>query len=122
MHYNLLRNNSHNNERMQEAFNRSADGKITFTVIEICSEEDKARRENFYIQEYQEHPGIFNAITRFKSIRRVSLREEGESVKIQRKTVSKIREIIKTTGHSLSGFITVALEKEIRANYKDFIE
>lgn len=48
----MLRKGVHDNNHLQNAFNQYGEGFFEFSILEICSESELVKRENFYIEFY----------------------------------------------------------------------
>lgn len=52
-HFWMLRNNMHDNNHLQNSYNKFGEKKFTFTILELCNIEDLVTLENKYIDMYK---------------------------------------------------------------------
>jgi len=52
-HFWMLKNNIHDNEYLQNSYNKYGEKKIIFEIIELCDENLLIKKENFYISKYK---------------------------------------------------------------------
>ena len=73
-HQYSLRQNSHNNPKMQELYNKYGPQSFEFEVIELCADEDSLEtREVFWIQALQPDINIVNTKLSVNDVRNIKL-------------------------------------------------
>jgi group I intron endonuclease len=58
-HFRMLRKNIHDNEYLQNSYNKYGQDNFEFEIIELCSFDDLISKENYYINKYESNNLLF---------------------------------------------------------------
>lgn len=63
-HRSLLRHNKHDNQHLQNSWNKYGEDKFDYYIVCLCSKEDLANKEEFYIQQFNAEYNINREVIR----------------------------------------------------------
>ena len=90
-HKNLLKNNKHHNQYLQNSFNKYGENSFEFHVLEVC--DNRIESEQYYLNECFNDPNCFNIDSIATNTNRIRITNNCPTKEQLRKSYSRVKSV-----------------------------